>query len=354
MSENSTPPANNSNYPPTPSAYPPYSYPYNQPMPPMPPPNMPPYHHNNNYYGRGGFRGGYHGRRNNFRGNRGRRNQREFDHQERNDPIHTVFFHNIDYDTKKDEFIAYASQFGEISSVFTKFEKGIAFITYFDIRSAEKAVKSEYGKMNGREVQTSFAYRPPSHSKRNASDTCSTIQVKSMADLPKIDLDDVQEEMSKYGEIRESRPADEKASFIIKFYDLRSARDAVSHNGQDVKGETVTIDYMPEEDEGDDPEDHTISNGHHHRNSSMPYNYSQSMPPFDQMNYPYPVYSPQSFPPIPPMFPYPPGMPAPPPPPQQFNAPPPNQSQPPPLGQPPLGMNNPPESADQFQSYPEA
>ena len=111
---------------------------------------------------------------------------------------------------------------------------------------------------------------------------------------------------------------------------------------------------MPEEDEGDDPEDHTISNGHHHRNNSMPYNYSQSMPPYDQMNYPYPVYPPQSFPPIPPMFPYPPGMPAPPPPPQQFNAPPPNQNQQSPLGQPPLGMNNSSESADQFQSYPDA
>lgn len=348
MSGNPGAPLTNTNYPPAPPPPQIQTYPYFPTYPPLPPGvnpqtgfQPPTQNFQTTYQPRENYRNrdGYHGKRNDYhnRNNNRNNNHNNDQRQERNDPIHTVFFHNIYYNTSLEDFKNYAAQFGEISNVFTKFAKGIAFVTYYDIRSAEKAVKSEYGKINGREVKTSFAYRPPAHSKRDPCESCSTVQVKIESDISKVNLEDVQDELQKFGEIREAKNCDDSKEFIIKFFDLRSAKQAVQKDGLDIKGETARIEYLPEEDEGDDPADHPPPQHHHHNRGNsnnsnnnngngapqqIPYPgpYGAPMqPPFDQMGYTaYPGMFGQPYGSIPSIYGYPGVPPAPPPPPPQY------------------------------------
>lgn len=81
-----------------------------------------------------------------------------------NQPIRTVFFYNIDYNASQDEFRTYAEQFGEIYNLFgTKLQtKGNAFVTYYNINSAIKAVdKTQDIDFRQRKISSNYSYHSP-------------------------------------------------------------------------------------------------------------------------------------------------------------------------------------------------
>lgn len=171
-------------------------------------------------------------------------------------PIHTVFFCNIPYESNYDEFREFASKFGEITNIYPIFEKGIAFVTYNDIRDAQKAVFSTDAFLHDRKVKRAFAYKPPDHARKNPCDTCSTVLVTSLEDVSKIKADDVIGKMREFGEIRStSQDRPRNGEFVIKFFKLSDAKNCVDHNGLDLRHETLKIEYLPEEDAGEDPDD---------------------------------------------------------------------------------------------------
>ena len=56
--------------------------------------------------------------------------------------VRTLFIRNVDYEITEEDILTCFSQFGEVKRSFFLIEKrGIAFVTYFDIRCAEKAIK---------------------------------------------------------------------------------------------------------------------------------------------------------------------------------------------------------------------
>ncbi|KAK8898774.1 hypothetical protein M9Y10_001066 [Tritrichomonas musculus] len=190
-------------------------------------------------------------------------------------PIHTVFFCNIPFEVNYNEFRDFATKFGEISNIYPIFDKGIAFVTYNDIRDAQKAVLSKDTYLLDRRVKSDFASKPPDHARKNPCDTCSTVLVKSLEDVSKIKAEDVIGKMREFGEIRDtSQDRPHSGEFIVKFYKLSDAKDCVAHNGLDLRHETLKIEYLPEEDAGEDPESTKGRRGDYKRRRETDYDNS--------------------------------------------------------------------------------
>lgn len=183
-----------------------------------------------------------------------RRNYDHRMHDKPKAPIHTVFFHNIDYNITQEELHKFSSQFGEVSNIYPVIRKGMAFITYHDIRSAEKAYnEARDKKLGNRSLKVNYAYKPPSYSKRDLRETCSSIIIKSsVGSDTKLTLDELIEFFTKFGEIRGSE-AKSPGQFVIKFFDLRSAKKVIDSPIESVNGEQVVISFNQEEDVGDEP-----------------------------------------------------------------------------------------------------
>jgi RNA recognition motif-containing protein len=149
-----------------------------------------------------------------------------------------------------DEFWSFVSEYGEIASICPRFSRGLAFVTYYDLRDAQRAVAQAGGRsLAGRVVKASYAFRPPPHSDRDPAEFCSTVSVRSRASPSSVSLDEVSRAMAQFGEIRASRPGD-RDGFIISFFNIRAASTAVSKQPITVKGESLCIELRPEGDVG--------------------------------------------------------------------------------------------------------
>jgi len=161
-------------------------------------------------------------------GNDGNRNRNKI-----NDPLHTVFFYNIPFNLPKEEFISFASQYGEIYNQYLTIDKkGTAFITYFDIRNSERAVGDAQGKeLGGRNIGTNFAFTPPKTSKRDPYSTCATVIVKGSPQVP-IKENDISDALRVYGEIRSIEAYSFPYQWKVKFFDIRTAKLASENSGK--------------------------------------------------------------------------------------------------------------------------
>lgn len=171
-------------------------------------------------------------------------------------PIHTVFLRNLNFDITKEELESIASEFGEVAAVYSRASKrGIAFITFYDLRDAQKAVNQlENRNVHGRELHTSYAYSPPDHAKRDLSQNCSTITVTvpitEEDENIDIKLNQIEAEFSQFGEIRLAENGKNNNQFIIRYYDLRGARKAVENSGNiEINSKKLTIALNLEDDE---------------------------------------------------------------------------------------------------------
>ncbi|KAH0785515.1 polyadenylate-binding protein, cytoplasmic and nuclear [Histomonas meleagridis] len=291
-------------YPPMPQ----YMYPPQQYPPMYPPPQQQQRHgYGNNNNNR------YNNSRQHNRNQKRSINNYERAEDDNKEPIHTVFFFNIPYNVTYDEFSQYASKYGEISNIYSIFERGMAFVTYYDIRDAINAVKNPYEKIHDRIIKTSFAFKPPAHSKRDPHSACSTVHVKSLESISNVLIDDVKESIAQFGEIRDSTVRG-TGDFVVKFYNLKSAKAAVEKGSIDVKGETLSIEFLPEADEGDDPSAHPqLTHGHDNNQGHFNQHYPYPPPPY-QFPPQYPPYPgvPQGGVPMQPPYGAPQGMPPPP------------------------------------------
>ena len=203
--------------------------------------------------------------------------------------VHTIFMYNLNYDLTHDQLLRFCKQYGDISQlIFPLVRKGMGFCTYYDLRSAERAVKEMCEQeLNGRPVKTNFAFRPPAHSKRDLKELCSTILVKSSkGEDSAITFDQIKEAMSSFGELRdaeevyddsfdkkppkldenanktpESNPENQKSDesnasaetkprklikgqWIVKYFDLRDAQKCVSAGTVKYLDEELSLEFI--------------------------------------------------------------------------------------------------------------
>jgi hypothetical protein len=133
-----------------------------------------------------------------------------------------------------EEFTAAFQEFGHICTAITNHihDRGIAFVTYFDIRSAVLAVeKMQAFETHGRKPVTGFAYHSPDASGLNPRDLTLSIVITPLQPAPRPHPDVVRQAMAKYGEVQtvaEHVPG----QFTVDFFDLRCARAAVADSGK--------------------------------------------------------------------------------------------------------------------------
>ncbi|OHT11281.1 hypothetical protein TRFO_19388 [Tritrichomonas foetus] len=214
-------------------------------------------------------------------------------------PSNAVFSKNLPYDLSVDEFVSIFAKFGEIATTFTSHihDRGIGFVTYYDIRSAEKAVEMmENFSIHGRSPITTFSFKPPDYSKLDPRETSPIILVKlenepqnnssNITDQkPKesdnsclvndnnqntehqesntdnqdeyneeqipiyLTKDNVTEVMAKFGDIKEVTDIGPNKVTII-YYDIRNAKSARTAENLEVDGHKVIVEPYVRQDEG--------------------------------------------------------------------------------------------------------
>lgn len=185
-----------------------------------------------------------------------RRNYDHRQHDNERNPIHTVFLFNLDFSTTIDQLKEFASEYGEIApDLFYQppKKKGMVFITYYDIRSAIRMVDEGRGRiLNGKPIETAYAYRPPTYSKRDPRDICSSTIYESESTDTNFTSDDVRRVAEEVGEVRSFSEVS-KGKFDVVYFDLRDSKKAVEKKEVDVNGAKFKIEYNLEEGIGDSP-----------------------------------------------------------------------------------------------------
>lgn len=252
-------------------------------------------------------------------------------------PIHTAFFSNIPYNIPFETFNQFVRQFGEIANMYSLIEKkGYAFVTYYDIRNAEKAVEEGDKKLlNGRDIRTNYANKS-FFPHRDPRATCACILLRCDKSPSNIQLSDVFNAMKEFGEIQQATPGDQPGTFIVKYYDIRHAQAAYHNTKQKltIRDETLTMDFLI-----DDEDNESMSQTNPATHAVYP-----QQPYIPQQ--PYPQAYPQQPPPPSygmPMAPY--GVPQPPPP--NYGVPPPAEQQG--MMQPPQPNYGMPQQQQQYQ-----
>eukprot|EP00028_Trichosphaerium_sp_Am-I-7-wt_P002850 CAMPEP_0168532024 /NCGR_PEP_ID=MMETSP0405-20121227/15911_1 /TAXON_ID=498012 /ORGANISM="Trichosphaerium sp, Strain Am-I-7 wt" /LENGTH=411 /DNA_ID=CAMNT_0008557167 /DNA_START=251 /DNA_END=1487 /DNA_ORIENTATION=- len=153
---------------------------------------------------------------------------------EREFPCRTLFVRNIAYEVSTDELREMFEQYGEIKRFFPLINKrGMAFITYYDIRHAERAKKTENAaQLHGREIDIHFSLpreKPRKDKDPNDDDDSNhgTLFV-AIVDATGYGNDDIKSTFSQYGELRGVRDQgrSDSGNKFVEFFDLRAAQKA--------------------------------------------------------------------------------------------------------------------------------
>ncbi|OHS98479.1 hypothetical protein TRFO_35107 [Tritrichomonas foetus] len=178
--------------------------------------------------------------------------------------IHTAFFSNVPFNISLDKFKEFVSEYGDIANMYSLInEKGIAFVTYYDIRNAVKAVEQANDKiLNGRNIRTNYANRSSfPHCDPRATCACLLVSCesasspdgsseKSKSDT-KVTIHDVIGFMKDFGEIQSVTPCETPGQFLVKFYDIRDAQKAMANTCVTIRNEIVNLDFYIDEKENE-------------------------------------------------------------------------------------------------------
>ena len=171
-------------------------------------------------------------------------------------PIHTAFFSNVPFNFPADKFQEFVMSFGEVSNMYSIIPtKGIAFVTYYDIRDAQKAVEQANDQiLGGRPVRTNYANK--SHfAHQDPKNTCSTLLVTSLANPSKLTSNEVIAKMREFGELSSANMVrSHPGQFVVKFYNLKHAHEAMNKCGPttQIGNEPVTLEYKLEDEDNPD------------------------------------------------------------------------------------------------------
>jgi hypothetical protein len=147
-------------------------------------------------------------------------------------PSTTLYIRNLPYDLPPDEFRSIYAEFGEIQAVVTNqlFDRGLAFVTYFDLRSAARAVgQMQHFQTRGRSPVTGYAYQVPAASGLGPADLALTVLLATSAENLPVVPDSVTAAMGHFGEVsRVTKVAN--GCWLVDFFDSRAVKRAVAQS----------------------------------------------------------------------------------------------------------------------------
>jgi RNA recognition motif-containing protein len=139
------------------------------------------------------------------------------------------------------------SEFGEVRAAVTNHihDRGLAFITYYDIRHAKAAIEQMQNYHNrGRNPVTGYAYHVPTASGLDRRDLALTVLLRPVQVGVRVDPEAVQQVMSEFGEV-EAMAELPNGNWVIDYFDTRAVEkvkgqvDGIVIGGQNFLGEVI-------------------------------------------------------------------------------------------------------------------
>ncbi|OZJ03401.1 hypothetical protein BZG36_04013 [Bifiguratus adelaidae] len=148
-------------------------------------------------------------------------------------PCRTLFVRNVQYDVPLEEVETRFGAYGEIKDVFNRIkDRGMVFITYYDIRAAERAkVAMQNTQLLGREIDVHYSLPKEQEAAREAEAGMNqgTLLLTLKGTNNPLEIDEVHRYFSSYGEVKLVRDFKDRAQQkFVEFYDSRSADNAVA------------------------------------------------------------------------------------------------------------------------------
>eukprot|EP00029_Vermamoeba_vermiformis_P007110 TRINITY_DN297_c0_g1_i2.p1 TRINITY_DN297_c0_g1~~TRINITY_DN297_c0_g1_i2.p1 ORF type:complete len:388 (+),score=36.08 TRINITY_DN297_c0_g1_i2:98-1261(+) len=209
-------------------------------------------------------RGGYSGRGGSDRGPPrydpypSRQNDREkSEAPAKEKPTRTLFVRNISYDYSPDEIEQMFAKYGKIKKFFNLISKrGMAFITYFDLRHADKAKRElqDY-KVNGRSIDIHYSLPKDEEKDQEEDPNNGTLFITIRNATQPIGNTEVRKFFEGFGDVREVRDCrNSPTQKFVEFWDLRDCQNVYDNQqGAPLLGGSLDIKFAhvqrPKKDE---------------------------------------------------------------------------------------------------------
>ncbi|KAJ7597346.1 hypothetical protein C8J56DRAFT_919800 [Mycena floridula] len=150
---------------------------------------------------------------------------------QRERPCRILFIRNIKYETNSADVRRQFEEFGTIKTFFDLIStRGMVFVTYYDLRSAERARERMQGsEISGRPIDVHYSLPRDNHSKGNEEKSNGTLQVTLMNSMSGQPIDDaeVRRKFQTFGDIKSVRPVNDRMdSRYVEFFDTRACDEA--------------------------------------------------------------------------------------------------------------------------------
>ncbi|KAJ3027851.1 hypothetical protein HDV00_010798 [Rhizophlyctis rosea] len=137
----------------------------------------------------------------------------------------TLFIRNIHYDTTEGEIRHVFGRYGDIKSIFDLINRrGMVFLTYWDLRSAERALNELKGfEFRGRTVNIHYSLPKddaPQHQKCDRDQNQGTLLVTHSSQA--LDNEHLRVFMSKFGDVKEVKDFKDAKRKFVEFFDSRA------------------------------------------------------------------------------------------------------------------------------------
>ncbi|CAM0138399.1 unnamed protein product [Umbelopsis sp. WA50703] len=176
-------------------------------------------------------------------------------------PCRTLFIRNIQYGMTIDHLREKFEKYGEIKTFFSLIDtRGMLFVTYYDIRSAEEAkLAMQNTELNGRKIDVHYSL--PKEEERKAKcdrdKNQGTLLFTLIGTNHHVDNNELTNFLSRYGDVKSVRPSPlhgrysggtvdaVKSQRFAEFYDSRACLDCYDYlNGQEFQGGTVDLQFL--------------------------------------------------------------------------------------------------------------
>ena len=164
--------------------------------------------------------------------------------------LHSLFIKNLSYSLTSHEFLHIFEAFGAIALYNLQIsKKGLAFLIYYDSRSAKAAVeKLQNLNFNGRRAVVDFATKIPSDVQVDQYLLNSKITLMPLNSIfNKNDQPLIRKKMEEFGEVKEVSSLSD--CFRVEFYDTRSSKKAIQSGSIVINGISYIVHFENEQNQ---------------------------------------------------------------------------------------------------------
>lgn len=176
---------------------------------------------------------------------------------QRERPCRTLFIRNIKYETNSEDVRRSFEEHGDIKTFFDLIAtRGMVFVTFFDIRAAERARDRLQGsEISGRPIDVHYSLPRDDQKQGGDRDKNQQFQGNLIVTLKDsvqtIDDNEVRRKFQQFGDVKSVMPVGDRADQrYVEFYDIRAcdeAFDRLRHQG--LQDGTMDVTYAWEESE---------------------------------------------------------------------------------------------------------